>query len=126
MNNLEKTYKLDNGLTATVHDETSHYFGGYFHVRIMMRVMVPLRAVLFDVSAEFEDALQRIGKSVSFERTLEKMAVPEQDLDSVRVQLLQSCETNLLPYLNRSDFEARFVRSQYQKSLKKKSPCYQR
>jgi len=116
--NVIRTCSLGGGILATVTDRTSHYFGGYYHVRIQVSAVVPVSAAAFPDVSEYQDAVVRLGSSVNFSRTLEKMAVPEQELDSVRQHLLESFDTNVLPYLQRDDFAGSFVRSEYHRSLK--------
>jgi hypothetical protein len=123
--NIIKTCRLAGGLLATVSDLTSHYFGGYYHVRILVRVDVPVTAAAFDGTPDYQDAVMRLGASVSFSRTLEKMAVPDSEIDSVRQQLLSSFDATMLPYLMRDDFADSFVRSEYRKALKSR-PVFQR
>ncbi len=116
-----KTCALGGGILATVTDCTRHYFGGYFHVRIRISADVPLVVDAFADAAEYQDALQRLGATVSFQRTMEKMAVPERELDHVRQHLLASFDSNLLPYLERSDFADSYVRSEYRKTAKSRT-----
>lgn len=123
--NVIKTCRLGGGILATVNDRTSHYFGGYYHVRILVRADVPVSAAAFDVELDYHDAVRRLGPSVSFSRTLEKMAVPGSELDYVRQQLLASFDATMLPYLTRDDFAASFVRSEYRKALKTR-PVFRR
>jgi hypothetical protein len=59
--------------------------------------------------------------SVRFERILEKMAVPESGLESVRSQLIQAFRETARVYLSNADFAPRFVRSEFQKHVKKPS-----
>ena len=113
-----KVCVLGGGVTATVKDCTRHYFGGYYHVRIQVSADVPVTAASFEVATDYEDALARMGQTVAFNRSLEKMAVPEVDIVDVRRQLLDAFEANVLPYLLRDDFVPSFVRSEYQKKLK--------
>jgi hypothetical protein len=123
--NIIKTCRLGGGLLATVSDLTSHYFGGYYHVRILVRADVPVSAAAFDGAPDHQDAVKRLGPSVSFRRTLEKMAVPDSEIDSVRQQLIASFDTTMLPYLMRDDFAGSFVRSEYRKALKSR-PVFHR
>jgi len=116
-----RTCVLGGGILATVTDRTSHYFGGYYHVRIHVSADVPLAATAFADEAEYRDAVLRLGDSVSFSRTLEKMAVPEGELDVVRQHLLASFDTNLLPYLQRADFADSYVRSELRKAVKSRA-----
>jgi hypothetical protein len=115
---LIKTCMLGGGIQATISDRTRHYFGGYYHVRIQVRADVPVSAGAFADPAEQQDAVQRLGTFVGFSRCLEKMAVPDSEIDMVRRQLLASFDANVLPYLLRADFAASFVQSEYRTALK--------
>jgi hypothetical protein len=113
-----KTCTLGGGITATVSDLTSHYFGGYYHVRIRIRAEVPVAEAAFSDQPEYRDALRRLGSCAGFSRTLEKMAVAEGEIELVRQQLLASFDMNMLPYLQRDNFCNSFVQSEYRKILK--------
>jgi hypothetical protein len=112
------TCNLGGGVLATISDHTSHYFGGYYHVRILITADVPVSVTAFACQVEFEDALRILGTSVCFSRTLEKMAVPEGKVDEVRRHLLESFDNTMLPYLQRDGFCSRFLMSEYRKRLK--------
>ena len=117
----EKSIKecfLSDGVRAVIHDITSHYYGGYFHVRLEITAEIPLRCNWFGSEAEHAEALTRLGSVVCFKRTLEKMAVPAAEVDAVKSELVESFEINVLPYLSRSDFPSRFVLSEYGKACK--------
>jgi hypothetical protein len=116
--NIIKTCTLCGGVQATVKDHTRHYFGGYYHVRIQISADIPVSDTLFEDSTEYQDALKRLGPFVNFSRTLDKMAVPDNEIDVVRQQLLASFDTHMLPYLLRADFAGSFVHSEYRKALK--------
>lgn len=116
--NVIKICTLGSGITATVKDLTRHYYGGYYHVRIQISADVPVTAAAFAAAAEYDNAVVRLGQSVPFSRTLEKMAVPDTEIEDVRRQLLAAFDTNVLPYLQRDDFAPSFVRSEYQKKQK--------
>lgn len=119
-----KTCTLGGGVTAEVVDATSHYFGGYYHVKIRISADVPVTPKSFDTDADFRDALNRLGSTVRFSRELEKMAVPEGEIATVRRQLLDSFDSNVLSYLSRDDFAASFVRSEYHRILKQTVPRF--
>jgi hypothetical protein len=116
-----KTCRLGNGIHAIVRDHTRHYFGGYYHVRIQVSADVPVSAGAFADATEYQDAVKRLGTVIGFSRTLEKMAVPDSEIDIVRQHLLASFDTNVLPYLVREDFADSFVRSEYRKALKSRT-----
>ena len=116
-----ETIELNSALRITLLDQTRHYFGGYFHVKVLAYCDIPLKQNYFENDAEFGDAVLKMGKSVRFERLLEKMAVPESGIESVRSQLMQAFHETTRVYLSTPDFAPRFVRSEYQKRLKKSS-----
>lgn len=109
---------LADGVTAVVRDASRHYFGGYYHVRLHVTAEVALFPAWFGSVAEYEDAVARLGRSVRYNRTLEKMAVPLAEVDAVRSTLLDSFETNLRTYLFRPDFPRCFVLSEYGRARK--------
>ncbi|BCS54006.1 hypothetical protein [Geobacter sp. SVR] len=119
-----RTMKLSDGVTAAILDATCHYFGGYYHVRLRVEAEVPLSASWFDSTSDYRDALERLGASVRFERSLEKMAVPENEIEDVRQALLQSFEVNVQPYLSRPDFARRFVLSEHAKAGKSRPTAF--
>lgn len=116
-----ETVKLDSGLCITLLDQTRHYFGGYFHVKVLVYCDIPLVQGYFENDAEYNAAIEKMGTSVRFERTLEKMAVPESGIESVRSQLIQDFHETARAYLSVPDFAPRFVRSECQKCVKKSS-----
>ena len=116
--NIIRECNLADGIIAVIHDVSSHYYGGYYHVRLQVTAEVPLCGDWFGSLSEYEDALGRLGTTVCFKRTLEKMAVPATEVDAVRFRLLESFETNVLAYLCRPDFPSRFVLSVYGKVCK--------
>jgi hypothetical protein len=118
--NTEITIKiclLGGGIQAKVTDRTSHYFGGYYHVRIQVTAEIPVSETAFSDSAEYQDAVKRFGTFVSFSRTLEKMAVPKTEIETVRRHLMESFDKNVLPYLLRDGFADSFVLKEYHKTL---------
>jgi hypothetical protein len=115
------TITLDSALCITLLDQTRHYFGGYFHVKVLAYCDITLKKSYFENDAEFSDAVGKMGESVRFERVLEKMAVPESGIESVRSQLTQDFHETTRAYLSVPDFAPRFVRSEYQKRVKKTS-----
>jgi hypothetical protein len=114
-----ETIVLDSELSVTLLDQTSHYFGGYFHVKVLAYCDIPLKLSYFECEADFHNAEAKMGESIRFERVLEKMAVPEADIESVRNQLMQAFHDTTKTYLSVPDFASRFVCSEYKKCLKK-------
>lgn len=114
-----ETIVLDSSLSITLLDQTRHYFGGYYHVKILVFCDVPVMRSYFEDVTVYNDVVALLGESVRFERTLEKMAVPESGIESVRCQLAQDFRETSRSYLSVPDFAARFVMSEYQKRVQK-------
>jgi hypothetical protein len=114
-----ETITLTSDLVVTLLDQTRHYFGGYYHVKVRAYCDVSLERSYFDTDADFSAAVTIMGESVRFERVLEKMAVPECDIETVRSQLTQAFHATTTGYLSVFDFAPRYVRSEYQKRMKK-------
>jgi len=87
-------------------------------VRIEVSADIPLTAELFESGSQYEDAVARLGSVVTFSRILEKMAVPESEIESVRRDLVSAFDANVLPYLLRDSFIPGFVRSECHKKRK--------
>ena len=115
------TINLDSDLCITLLDQTRHYFGGYFHVKVLAYCDIPLKKSYFENYSEFSDAVEKMGATVRFERVLEKMAVPESGIESVRCQLTQDFHDTARAYLSAPDFASRFVQSEYRKRIIKTS-----
>ncbi len=116
-----ETIILDSDLSIILLDQTSHYFGGYFHVKVLVLCDIPLNQSYFKDAAEYRHAVGKMGTSARFERVLEKMAVPESEIESVRSLLIQAFHDTSEAYLSTPDFAPRFVRSEYQRCMKNPS-----
>ena len=114
-----ETIPLGASLTITLQDQTSHYFGGYFHVKVLAFCDIPLEQRYFEDACEFSHAVEKMGSTVRFERILEKMAVPESEISSVRSQLTRDFRATATAYFSAAEFAPRFVRSEFQKCVKK-------
>lgn len=120
-----ETIALHAALSITLTDQTRHYFGGYYHVKLCACCDIPLEQRYFETAEEYSAAVDRLGTAVRFERVLEKMAVPEADIETVRNQLTNAFRETALAYLSSPGFAPGFVRSEYQKCIKK-APHMQR
>ncbi|MDD2852955.1 MAG: hypothetical protein PHY09_13780 [Desulfuromonadaceae bacterium] len=116
---MSESESLGGASGITLLDQTRHYFGGYFHVKIHAYRDISLQRDFFATDAEYQDATGMLGTLVRFERVLEKMAVPQSEIESVCSQLTKDFFDSTGVYLSAPDFDARFVRSEYQKSVKK-------
>ncbi|MEI6704657.1 MAG: hypothetical protein WCL71_14170 [Deltaproteobacteria bacterium] len=113
------TIPLNSDLSITLIDQTRHYFGGYYHVKVLAYCDITLLQSYFENEAEFKHAVVKMGPSVRFERILEKMAVPESEIEPVRGHLLQAFNETSRAYLSVAGFVPRFVRSEYLQCVNK-------
>lgn len=123
---LLRECSLANGLLVTVHDVSSHYYGGYWQVALEIRCLVPLDPDMFHDCSSAEDARRLLGEVVPFVRRMERMAVHGDALESARTGLLERFEQHLLPFLGADHFPARFILAEYQQHMKKSCrgiPC---
>ena len=120
-----ETIPLGESLSITLLNQTRHYFGGYYHVKLLAYCDIPLEQSYFDTAEEFSTVVAKMGATVRFERVLEKMAVPESEIASVLSQLSSAFHETAVTYLSSPAFAPGFVRSQYQKCIQK-APHIQR
>jgi hypothetical protein len=116
---IVETIPLGSKLSITLVDQTRHYFGGYYHVKLLAYCDIPLEQKYFEHAEEFGAAVAVMGTTVRFERVLEKMAVPESEIASVLGQLNHDFRETAAAYLAATEFVPRFVRSEFQKCMKK-------
>ena len=116
-----RRWTLRNGLQLEALDESRNYYGGYWNVRVVVRGEVGveriyLQGLLDDPLAE--EALKELGEKVQYRRELTKMGVPEGEVERVKGDLLAYFEENALPYIEHEKFPERFVRRQFEETLK--------
>ena len=102
------TVKLSNGVTVSFYDQTKVYFGDYHHVRIRINCSLDNAAVhLKQYCTEHIDF-----RSIAYNRTLEKMGVPSEDIESVTKALLNDFERNSMPYISTPDFPKKMINNE--------------
>lgn len=116
---MNVTIELPSGLCVLLSDDSRHYFGGYYHVRISACCLVTVVRDYFETDSDFETAQSVLGPVVRFERVLEKMAVPADDVATVQNQLIAAFNLTTRHYLESSGFAKAFVRNELQKRSKK-------
>lgn len=85
---------LSSGSILTVYDLTKVYFGDYYHVKL---------EITGDITSPSTD------RKAVYRRTLEKMAVSSEMVETAIQSLLSEFELNSLPYLNSPDFADKFI-----------------
>ncbi len=118
--------ELPNALRLEIHDRSQHYFGGYWRLRLEARCPVPLSAVDVDPAVR-SDMGRLLGDPVPFLRTLEQMAVPQEQLEQLRQGLLERFVRQLRPLLGDHRFPGAFLVREYRKRLQggdRGIPCF--
>lgn len=109
-----RCWHLPSGLDVLLYDATSHYFGGYYHVRLEVRVDVPLQGEFLPDPGVRDEARRLLGDVLTYRRRLERMAVLGDDVEAVRGDLVQTFEAGM-GYLGHPDFCRRFVAAELAK-----------
>ena len=100
---------LDNGLTLLFTDTTRRYYGNFFRVRIVVSCSIQLTELLCPSLEDFEQLRGFLGEAAPYERILEKMGVPEQEIGTVKDHLLAKFVETSVPYLADPAFPQRYI-----------------
>lgn len=103
--NLFHKQHLANGLILTVYDQTEVYFGDYHHVRL--NIVCSLEADSDAINHPSPDEVA--AQSISYSRTLGKMGVASEDIESVKASLFRDFQRNALPYLSSPGFPQKMM-----------------
>jgi len=99
------TLNLSNGLLVSIYDQTTVYFGDYYHVRVKIICSLHSGASVWKQLCPENAVLQ----SVAYTRILEKMAVPSEDVECVKKSLLNDFDRNSLPYISSAGFPKKMI-----------------
>jgi hypothetical protein len=110
---------LDNGLTLLFTDTTRRYYGNFFRVRIVVSCCIPLMEQHCPTHEDREQLRSFLGEAATYERTLEKMGVPEEEIGTVRDHLVAKFLETSAPYLSDPAFPQRYI-GKLSADLKKK------
>lgn len=92
---------LKNGLVLRFADQTNRYFGDFHRIRIKVSLELPEKLQMStDISC----------KTVSYERTLEKMGVSTATLDAARSTLIKDFLATSTGYFENPDFPQQLLR----------------
>ena len=113
------TEKLDNGLVLEISDASRKIAADRWHVVCWVRIPVPV--------AEYMDEDKRneietvFGKSVLFEKKLERIFISDDDKQAVSDGLLNSYLSSVKNYLSHPGFPKKFLLKEYQDHMKKRN-----
>lgn len=108
-----RTDVLSDGLEIHFFDLDNRYYGDYHRVKVVARIEVVLNESHFaddlDPAKSFSRASRWLGKSVTFEKNLERMGVSGDDVEKVKSELVDTFLANVGAYLRHPDFSRRLV-----------------
>lgn len=113
----ESSMQLANGLLIRIEDRSRRYFGDYHLVKLVLSATVHISTTAGLTAEERVQALHLLGESVTYCKSLEKMAVGSAEVTAIKEKLMHDFAHNSLPYLQTTDFLTRFVRAQMSRKL---------
>jgi len=116
MASIIRTWRLTNGLTVEIDDESANYYGDYYNVKLVVRCRIAVEAALvkpLEKRASYRRVAKIMGSFVDYRREIGRAGVAGRDVSFVKGGLLRSFEENALPYFSREDFAEKFVKKRY-------------
>jgi len=120
LNDLLREIRLPNGLAVSFFDKTSHYYGGFFHVSILVEIEFEISPGLSPVGLDYEEAKSLLGDRVRHQQTLDRMGVRNDEADSVKKLLIEHFVETLMNYLADPAFPSRIIAAEMLKAGKLK------
>jgi hypothetical protein len=111
-----RTWRLANGLTIEVEDDTINYYGDYYHVRLFIRCPVEVKPGYLESSKEspyYDRIVATLGSVTEYRREIVKAGVPGREVAAVKEYVLRKFEENALPYFEREGFSERLVQKRF-------------
>ncbi len=116
MATIIRTWRLPNGLTVEVEDNSVNYYADYYHIKLVVRCRIAVRAAYMKTlegSPSYGRVVETMGRSVDYYREIVRAGVAGRDVASVKGTLLQAFVETALPYFGREDFGEKFVRKRF-------------
>jgi len=101
---------LPGGVVVNIIDLTRIYFGDYYLVKLEIRCEIPSPEPTVLAGAE-SSAARTCPDRLTYVRHLQKMGVASNEVEMVKLALVNDFETNSLPYLLSADFPAKLLAS---------------
>jgi hypothetical protein len=111
--------ELGNSLTVVICDTTRRYYEDYHLVRLEIECEIAVSERFFEEPEEFARARSLLGESVRYRRTVEKMGVPFDEIESTREEMVSCFASTALPYFATESFPRKFVLLEVQKVSEK-------
>jgi hypothetical protein len=103
-----KEISLANGLILIVRDLSRIYYGDFHHVKLEICCEIPT-ILKFQQESVCSVNPDLPFHFVSYRRNLEKMGVPSDEVEQVKIKLLRDFEVNAIPYLLTPEFSCKLI-----------------
>jgi len=115
LSELIREINLPNNFHVRFYDMTSHYYGGFYHVAVMVEITFPLSPDFCTEDISYNETLSVLGKEVIYQQKLERMGVRNDLVETVKNELIVGFNSNLKGYFSDPAFPCRVVSYQLKK-----------
>jgi hypothetical protein len=122
--NLVKEIPLDNNLKVCFHNHNHRYFGDYHRVKVEITCEVPIMEEYFATRAECEEAINSLGSSALFKRSVEQMGVSTDELEPCLERIIENFIGHSLSYLASKEFPRKLIQKELAKTTRKTRGTY--
>jgi hypothetical protein len=114
---LEKSIELENGLTLELWVKSRIVAGDRWKISVVAQVEIPVEKALLEpdgkASLNSDEIEELLGKSVRFEKKMERFFIDEKEKDNITQEIMNSLLESLFPYLSHPQFSKRFIRREF-------------
>lgn len=113
-----KEISLENGLNIAFVDETNRYFGDYHRICMVASIrcqFVDLQLDSDEDKALRQRAMEKFGESLTVTKRFERMGVASDDVDTVRLNMIDDFLEHTSAYLSRRDYPLSMIKSELNK-----------
>lgn len=115
---LVEVIALPNGLEARVEDLSRTIAADTASVVLVVRVPVAVKREYFEEAADCEKTKRVFGPELVFEYRNERTFVPAGEREALFEEFLAGFKKDVLPYLSKEQFPARYVLSKHREIVK--------
>ncbi|GAM11558.1 hypothetical protein OR1_03874 [Geobacter sp. OR-1] len=121
MSEILREIRLDNTVLVRFIDQTTHYYGGFFHVSVLVVCEVGVIPEHCSAGLNYEETVMLLGPTALFKKRLDRMGVPQEEIESMKTQLIDQFWEFSRGYLSDSTFPCRLISAEAIKLRKDKS-----
>ena len=115
---LVKEIPLENNLNVCFYNHNHRYFGDYHRVKVEITCKVPLKEEYFTTRAECVEAINTLGLSALFKRSVEQMGVSSDELEPCLERIIDNFISHALSYLASPEFPRMLIKKEMANSMR--------